>query len=95
MPELKSFLAFTDRLTAANIQYMVTGSVAGMIYGEPRLTHAVNPKPERPTQTLCTLHKLSARYTNPLQLCKSFRLEAPHRNDGGCPSLICFRASGE
>lgn len=33
---------FTSRLDAAGIAYMVTGSVAAMVYGEPRLTHDVD-----------------------------------------------------
>ena len=30
---------FTDRLAAIGVRYMVTGSVAGVLYGEPRVTH--------------------------------------------------------
>lgn len=36
------FTLFTSRLDAAGIVYMVTGSVAAMVYGEPRLTHDVD-----------------------------------------------------
>ena len=36
------FLLFTARLDAAGLAYMVTGSVAGTLYGEPRLTHDVD-----------------------------------------------------
>jgi hypothetical protein len=36
------FATFTTRLESAGITYMVTGSVAAMIYGEPRLTHDVD-----------------------------------------------------
>ncbi len=36
------FSAFTARLERAGWPYMVTGSVAAMIYGEPRLTHDVD-----------------------------------------------------
>jgi len=36
------FTLFTARLDAAGIDYMVTGSVASMVYGEPRLTHDVD-----------------------------------------------------
>ena len=36
------FAIFTSRLEAAGIPYMVTGSVASMVYGEPRLTHDVD-----------------------------------------------------
>ena len=33
---------FVERLAAAGVDYMVTGSVAAMVYGEPRLTHDVD-----------------------------------------------------
>lgn len=36
------FTLFTVPLDAAGIAYMVTGSVASMVYGEPRLTHDVD-----------------------------------------------------
>jgi hypothetical protein len=37
-PELEAFLQFTNRLELAGIEYMVTGSVAAMVYGRPRFT---------------------------------------------------------
>ncbi len=36
------FLAFVVPLNRASIPYMVTGSVASLLYGEPRLTHDVD-----------------------------------------------------
>jgi hypothetical protein len=42
MPEPSLVRLFTDRLHAAGIEYMVTGSVACIVYGEPRLTHDVD-----------------------------------------------------
>ena len=42
MRELDLFRIFTDPLGKARILYFVTGSVASMIYGEPRLTHDVD-----------------------------------------------------
>lgn len=36
------FTLFTTRLHVAGIEYMVTGSVAAMVYGEPRPTHGVD-----------------------------------------------------
>jgi hypothetical protein len=36
------FLLFTERLAAARIEHMVTGSIAATLYGEPRLTHDVD-----------------------------------------------------
>ncbi len=42
MSATNPFLVFTDRLNQLRIRYMVTGSVASMAYGEPRLTHDVD-----------------------------------------------------
>lgn len=42
MPEPELFFHFLPRLNALGIRYMVTGSVASIIYGEPRLTHDVD-----------------------------------------------------
>src|SRR5437868_1561034 len=37
-PEPDLFLQFTKRLEQARVEYMVSGSVAAMAYGQPRLT---------------------------------------------------------
>jgi hypothetical protein len=42
MPEANLFLMFTQRLSTLGVPYMVSGSVAVIIYGEPRLTHDVD-----------------------------------------------------
>ena len=42
MPEANLFLVFLEPLNRAAIPYMVTGSVASLVYGEPRLTHDVD-----------------------------------------------------
>jgi hypothetical protein len=42
MPEHDLFKIFISRLNALNICYMITGSVASTIYGEPRLTHDID-----------------------------------------------------
>ena len=42
MPQTDLFLIFTERLEAAGIPYMVSGSVASIIYGEPRLTNDID-----------------------------------------------------
>jgi hypothetical protein len=41
-PELEIFLRFTERLDQAKVDYMVSGSVAAMIYGEPRFTTGID-----------------------------------------------------
>jgi hypothetical protein len=42
MLEPNLFLAFLEPLNRGGIPYMVTGSVASLVYGEPRLTHDVD-----------------------------------------------------
>ena len=42
MQELNLFLVFLERINKTNIEYMTTGSVASIIYGEPRLTHDID-----------------------------------------------------
>lgn len=42
MPQTELFLIFTERLESAGIPYMVSGSVASIIYGEPRLTNDID-----------------------------------------------------
>ena len=39
MPEPDLFQIFVNRLNGISIRYMVTGAVASIMYGEPRLTH--------------------------------------------------------
>lgn len=41
-PANNLFLLFTSRLEQLGAPYMVSGSVAAMFYGEPRLTHDVD-----------------------------------------------------
>ncbi|MGB5810413.1 MAG: hypothetical protein WBG86_07785 [Polyangiales bacterium] len=42
MSETDLVLLFTRRLERAGLTYMITGSVAGVFYGEPRVTHDVD-----------------------------------------------------
>ncbi len=42
MPETDLVSIFINRLEAAGVEYMVSGSVAAMIYGEPRFTNDVD-----------------------------------------------------
>jgi hypothetical protein len=42
MPELNLFQIFISRLNKLDMPYMVTGAVASVIYGEPRLTHDID-----------------------------------------------------
>ena len=42
MQELNLYQLFTEKLNNYKIQYAVTGSVASIIYGEPRMTHDID-----------------------------------------------------
>lgn len=42
MQDLDSLLVFVEPLDALDLHYFVTGSVAAIIYGEPRMTHDVD-----------------------------------------------------
>ena len=42
MPEASLISIFVKPLNHANIEYMVTGSVASILYGEPRMTHDID-----------------------------------------------------
>jgi hypothetical protein len=42
MHEPEPFLVFVDKIAELGVPYMVTGSVAALLYGEPRLTHDVD-----------------------------------------------------
>jgi hypothetical protein len=42
MQDRSMFLIFTSRLNDLNIRYMITGSVASIVYGEPRMTHDID-----------------------------------------------------
>ena len=42
MPEAELFLLFVCPLNRAGIRYVISGSVAAIFYGEPRLTHDVD-----------------------------------------------------
>jgi hypothetical protein len=42
MQEHSLFKIFTDRLNKLGVPYMITGSVASIIYGEPRVTHDID-----------------------------------------------------
>ncbi len=42
MPEPNLFKIFISRLNKLGLRYMVTGAVAVVIYGEPRLTHDID-----------------------------------------------------
>jgi hypothetical protein len=42
MPEPNLFQIFVSRMNQLSVTYMITGAVAGIIYGEPRLTNDID-----------------------------------------------------
>jgi hypothetical protein len=42
LPGLEIFLRFTQRLEESGVEYMVSGSVAAMFYGQPRFTNDID-----------------------------------------------------
>lgn len=42
MPEPELWLLFVRPLNPLGVHYLISGSVAAMLYGEPRLTHDVD-----------------------------------------------------
>ncbi len=42
MQDHSIFLIFTSRLNSLGVRYMITGSVASIVYGEPRMTHDID-----------------------------------------------------
>src|ERR1035438_8091999 len=42
MPEAELFLLFVRPLNSLGVRYIVSGSIAAILYGEPRLTHDVD-----------------------------------------------------
>ena len=42
MQEQNIFFIFTSRFNNLSIRYMITGSIAGIVYGEPRMTHDID-----------------------------------------------------
>ena len=81
------FRVFTDRLNELGVQYMVTGSVAAMIYGEPRLTHDIDIVLKlafEDAESLIAAFPLSEFYAPPIE---SLRVEI-RRNIRGHFNLI-------
>ncbi len=42
MQDLNLFALYTEILVKNNIRYFITGSVASIVYGDPRLTHDID-----------------------------------------------------
>jgi hypothetical protein len=81
------FLLFVAPLNAAGIRYMVTGSVASTMYGEPRLTHDIDlvvACDDRQLVELAAAFPDDGYYCPPIEI---MRLEA-HRASRGHFNII-------
>lgn len=84
MPELNLFQIFTEKLNALNVPYMVTGSVAAIVYGEPRLTHDIDlvlTLPSSRIDAFCKLFPQEYFYCPPPEILKA---EIEKENRGHC-----------
>ena len=61
MLEANLVKVFTSRLNEAGINYVTTGSVAGIIYGQPRITHDIDLVVELHSEQLSQLPQLLAK----------------------------------
>jgi len=82
MPEPELFRIFVSRLNRLNVRYMITGAVAGIMYGEPRLTHDVDLVIELhpdDAERFCEMFSLEEFYCPPLEI---IRIEVSRRHRG-------------
>ena len=73
MLEPNLFLIFLSRLNASSIRYMITGAVASIVYGEPRLTHDIDLVVElddASAQKLVEIFPLEEFYCPPIEILK-------------------------
>lgn len=71
MHEVNFFRLFTDPLNDLGIPYMVTGSVASILYGEPRLTHDIDlilALQKKDLQRFCAAFPFSNFYCPPTEV---------------------------
>jgi hypothetical protein len=81
MLEPNLFLIFVNRLNASGIRYMITGAVASIVYGEPRLTHDIDlvlELDDASAQKLVEVFPLEEFYCPPLEILK-IEAKRPHR----------------
>lgn len=82
MPEPNLFRIFVSRLNKLSIPYMITGAVASIIYGEPRLTNdidlVIDMNPEG-VESFCDMFPIEDFYCPPQEV---IRLEIARRQRG-------------
>lgn len=73
MQDLNLFAIFIDKLNEYKIGYFVTGSVASILYGEPRLTHDIDlviSLKENEVDKIIRAFQLNEFYCPPLEVIK-------------------------
>ena len=73
MQELELFKLFTNRLNELSVRYMLTGAVASIIYGEPRMTHdmdVVIEMEQEDVEKFCNAFPLDEFYCPPPEVIK-------------------------
>lgn len=82
-PEFQLLRVFVERLERLRLRYMVTGSVASMLYGEPRMTHDVDLvlalRDDTEAERLCAVFPDDEFYCPPLEV---VRVEARRAQRG-------------
>jgi len=87
MQEHNLFKIFTEKLNKLNIPYMITGSVASIVYGEPRLTHDIDIVlilPQNKIEEFLKAFPNEEFYCPPIEI---LRIEAAKDNRGHCNIL--------
>ncbi len=90
MQEVNLYQLFTDKLNKNKIKYAVTGSVASIIYGEPRTTHDIDIVIEMDIDTAEVLSKIFPAdefYFPPIEVLKT---EILRTSRGHC-NIIHFK----
>ena len=81
MPEHELFKIFVCRLNRLSITYMITGAVAGIFYGEPRLTNdmdlVIDLKVDE-IDRLCAAFPIEEFYCPPIEVIR-LEIERPQR----------------
>lgn len=84
MQEPNLFKIFTNRFNELGINYMITGSVASIIYGEPRLTHDIDivlTIPKTLVEKFSLLFPINEFYLPPIEILQN---EILRDNRGHC-----------
>ena len=87
MPDGNLFLLYADRLNRLGVPYMITGSVAATLYGEPRFTHDVDlviELSDEGARRLASAFPMSEFYCPPLEIL----ISEAHRTHRGHFNLI-------